>query len=363
MRWQFDTSIFLRCLMTLSANCFRTKNGYDEPMRAFEYFLLENFDADEAISNPCNPPKILGKATDALLTEVASRPVNTYLYNECCRKYGSGMVEKLIRCGVLRFSGVALLCDCPILLREDATALYTEIASKASALVDLLLRDITEIRNCSHGLDNAFPVELHLYHMLCGKVFDGCFFDYLSSHGVAAISRQYPSGLDYLCVIYEQCEELQKLSDGLFCSYNRFANDKCSLQSFGDAQGNRFDFYRFFRLMEQGRFSRKFKEAEMRLKNSCGIACKDALLNEVASLIWMGRCHPAAMDMLELFGYARSGAIGVPVYLPRIWNMWQKSKALLKTYGSSVWGYAAGSCGCPGDYGSPARCQSSGNCQ
>ena len=55
----------------------------------------------------------------------------------------------------------------------------------------------------------------------------------------------------------------------------------------------------------------------MCLKNSCGIASKDALLNEAASLIRTGKCHPATMDMLELFGYVRNGAIGIPVYLPK----------------------------------------------
>lgn len=284
-------------------------------MREFEYFLFENFDADEESNNPYNPRSFLGSETDTLLTEVAQLPVNTYSYNECCEKYSTHIVRKLIDGGVLRPSGTALAFDCPIFLREDATVLHTEIASKASGLVDLLQNSMTAIWDCCAKIENGSPVEMNLYHILCGMVFDGDFFEYLSNKGALATSRQHPSGLDYLSVIYEKCEELQTLSDGLLCSYNRFVNAKCSLQSFGDAQGNRFDFYRFFRLMEQGTLPDKFKDAEA-LVDGFGGANKDSLLDEVVSLVQTGRCDPAVMNLLKLFGYAQDGAICVPVYSP-----------------------------------------------
>lgn len=263
-------------------------------MRVFEYFLFENFDADEEASSPDNPRSFLGKETDAILTTVADFPVNACSYNGSCKKYSTHLVRKLINGGILRPSGTSLVFDCPVFLREDATVLRTEIASKASELVDLLQSGMTEIRDCCGKISNGFPVELNLYHILCGMVFDGNFFEYLSSKGALATSRQHPSGLDYLTVIYE----------------------KCSLQSFGDARGNRFDFYRFFRLMEQGSLSDKFKDAEALLLDGFGGVNKELLLDEVVSLVQTGRCAPAAVTMLELFGYAQSGAICVPVYTP-----------------------------------------------
>lgn len=284
-------------------------------MREFEYYLFENFDADEESNNPNNPRNFLGTRTDAILTEVAQLPANTCSYNECCEKYGTHVVRKLIDGGVLCHSGTALVFDCPIFLREDAAVLHRSIASKAPSLVDLLQNSMTEVRDYCGKIGNGFSVELNLYHIFCGMVFDGYFFEYLSNTGALATSRQHPSGLDYLTVIYEKCEELQTLSDGLLCSYNRFVNAKCSLQSFGDAQGNRFDFYRFFRLMEQGTLPDKFKDAEA-LVVGFGGANKDSLLDEVVSLLQTGRCDPAVMDLLELFGYAQNGAICVPVYIP-----------------------------------------------
>lgn len=141
------------------------------PMREFEYFLFENFDADKESNNPYNPRNFLGSGTNAILTEVASLPVDTCFYNDSCDKHGTHLVRKLIDGGVLRPSGTALAFDCPIFLREDAAVLHTEIASKASALVDLLDNSMTVIRNCCAKIVNGFPVEMNLYHILCGMIF------------------------------------------------------------------------------------------------------------------------------------------------------------------------------------------------
>jgi hypothetical protein len=211
---------------------------------------------------------------------------------------------------------MALALDCPIFLREDATVLHNEIAVKAVHLADLIENKIAEIRACCAEIRNGFPTEMNLYHILCGMVFDGNFFDYLNDNEALATSRQHPSGLDYLSVIYEKCDELQTLSNSLLCSYNRLVNDKCSLESFGDANGNRFDFYRFFRLIERGNLPAKFKDAKALLHENFGGASKDALLSNVLSLVQIGRCVPATMNLLEQFGYMRNGNICVPIYTP-----------------------------------------------
>ena len=176
-------------------------------MKEFEYFLFENFDADSEANNPRNPRNFLGKETDGVLSEIGDQPANSYSYHACCEKYSTGLVRKLISGGVLRENGSGLSFDCPIFLREDAEVLHREIASKASALVDLLEGSLSDIRACCAGIHNGFSVERNLYHILCGMVFDGRFFDSLSNRGVLAASRQHPSGLDYLTVIYENCDE------------------------------------------------------------------------------------------------------------------------------------------------------------
>ena len=279
-------------------------------MREFKYFLFENFDADKEAGNPNNPRNFLGKETDAVLSEIIQNDVG----HACCGNHREQLLHKLIDGGVLRPNGEGLVFDCPIFLREDASVLHAEIASKASALADLLENSLAEIQACCAKIDNGFPVEVNLYHILCGMVFDGRFFDYLSDKGALDTSRRHSSGLDYLTVIYEKCDELQSLSDGLLCSYNRLVNEKCSLQSFGDANGDRFDFYRFFRLTEQGNVPAKFMRAETLMRDGFGGTSKDTILEETVSLLLTGRCVPVVEALLEEFGYVCDGVVCVPVF-------------------------------------------------
>lgn len=285
-------------------------------MREFEYFLFENFDADAEAENPLNPRKFFGKETDAVLSWVAERPAGARDYAGCRDTFGASLVDRLTQAGFLRRSGAAVVFDCPLFLREDAALLRKEAAARSAALADLLTDRMADIRACCAGIQNGFSVERNLYHILCGMVFDGGFFDYLSEKGVLAVSRLHSSGLDYVSVIYEKCGELRKLSDGLLCSYNRLVNEICSLQSFGDAQGDRADFYRFFRQMEQNAVPAGLKDAEELLRENYGGADKNALLADAAALIRTGRRAPAARKLLERFGYLRNGKVCVPVYTP-----------------------------------------------
>lgn len=172
-------------------------------MREFEYFLYENFDADQESQNPYNPRRFLGKDTDAVLSEIARQTLNACNYNSCCDRFGTALVQKLVDGGILRRSGTALVFDCPVFLREDAAVLQNEVAAKSAALADMLESKIKEIRACCAVIHNGVSVERNLYHILCGMVFDGSFFVYLRGKGALAMSRKHFSGLDYLSVLYE----------------------------------------------------------------------------------------------------------------------------------------------------------------
>ncbi len=167
---------------------------------------------------------------------------------------------------------------------------------------------------CCERLNNSFSTQCNLYHILCGMIFDGFFFDYLNGRGALATKNLHPSGLDYLSVIYEKCESLEKLSTGTLCSYNRLTNKSCALQSFGDAMGDRFDFYRLFRLMEKGAVPEKFAAGASLLQKAIGGSDKDALLAQTVTLVQNGHYLPEVMELLECFGYAQNGEISVPVY-------------------------------------------------
>lgn len=284
-------------------------------MRHFSYFLFENYDVDVHSHNPLNPRRFLNRETDAALSYISEFPAGSCNFETCLEFFGSDMLNTLIACGVIRKEADCVLFDTPVFLREDASVLRSKMNTVALTLTDELEKCVPQIRSLCDEIKNGFPVELNLYHILCGNVFDGVFFDYLEQNNAVATSRAHTSGLDYLSIIYEQCEELDTYSDGLLCSYNRFANSCCALQSFGDANGNRHDFYRFFRLMEIGNLSAKFQTAQL-LLGKCGSINKDEILLQVTNLIRCGSCSPSVLALLEHFGYAKEGMICVPVYTP-----------------------------------------------
>ncbi len=273
-------------------------------MREFEYFLYENFDADEQAHNPANPRSFLNNDASQILNLVSlGEPLSD---NE--------LLQKLLESGVLRRDGNKFSFDRPIFLSEDADVLEREIPARIQPIAALLATSLPEIWNCCRKIQNGFSLQVNLYHILCGMVFDGYFFDYLSEKGALATSRIHSSGLDYLVVIYEKCEELYAFSNRLLCSYNRFCNHQCSLQTFGDSLGNRFDFYRFFRLMEQNKLPEAYKSAFKLVCNSS--LNKETILQETAAWLNHKQCSKPVMQLLKCFGYARNGKPAVPVFRP-----------------------------------------------
>lgn len=284
-------------------------------MRHFSYFLFENFDADAHSHDPLNPRRFLNAETDTILSYIAGFPAGSCDFESCANTFGNDVLNTLMVGGVIKKDRDCVLFDTPIFLREDTAALRSKMDAIANGLTDELEKCIPQIRSLCGAISNGFSVELNLYHILCGMIFDGFFFDYLDRNNAVTTSRLHTSGLDYLSVIYEQCAELDAYSDGLLCSYNRFANSHCALQSFGDANGNRHDFYRFFRLLETGKLPEQYRTAQ-HLLNECGNIDKDEILQQVSNYIKHGSCSTSVLALLEHFGYIKEGVISVPIYTP-----------------------------------------------
>ena len=283
-------------------------------MRTFTYFLYENFDADQAAGHPGDPRRILTGSADALLYRVADFPPRTCPAALLREEFGPDAVDRLISAGALREADGVLAYDTPVFLAEDVPALRDFFTASAAPLADRLWERREALWDAAGAIQNGFDAKTNLYHILCGMIFDGYFFDWLGQRGAVAVSRPHISGLDYLSVIYEACEGLQRFSDGILCSYNRFTDGETSLQSFGDADGDRFDLYRCFRLREQGPLPERFREAEILLDKLPNGEERRILLQETCKLLQGRVCQADCLAILELFGYVEDGDICVPVF-------------------------------------------------
>lgn len=301
-------------------------------MRHFQYFLYENFDPDTLSKEQQNPRTVLRSPTDCVLSKMAEMPAFSYWYQDACADFSRALIDSLIDVGVIRVSNGFILFDTPIILQQDQAVLTKLLADRASRLADGIEQHKSELYSLAQAIKNGFDVRTNLYHILCGAVFDGCLFDALHREEILTTSRLHTSGLDYLIVIYEQCAELCNFSNQLLCSYNRLTDGVRSLQSFGDCAGNRFDFYRLFRLWEQNALQGKFLALSHILNGEDCASLKGSLLLEVQKFVDTGICSHTCLSLLERFGYAKDGKLCVPVFRRNDQSVAQKISDMILTY-------------------------------
>lgn len=281
--------------------------------REFDYFLFDNFD-DAAVSIFDNPRNYLNKSADSILTDVVNAGAFGCSYNEMCSQYTSQQINNLIHIGLLRVEHDMLLLDSTVIVHEDIQSIERCLKAEISHLTDKLCEKKSELYACVRSVGNGFDEKTNLYHLLCGAVFDGSFFNYLSKQHILATSRLHPAGIDYIITIYEKCPGLDSFSNHLLCSYNRFSDGSRTLQSFGDANGNRIDFYRFYRQKMLGAVPPELKYIEKMWDAFATDNDKVHILNALQAFDQTGSCDENCMRLFEAFGYIVDGKYAVPVF-------------------------------------------------
>lgn len=266
----------------------------------FDIFYYDN-DIDAA--NIYDPRRVLTQKSWPVLQMVSEWPTGEEVL-QCCDEQ---QVHDMVNVGALRWEDGDLRFDTPIFLQEDAAVLNGIFAEEACTLANRLGAHKKQLYALAGDIQNGFMPAENLYHILCGMVFDGSFFDALCVSGVVSTSRLHPSGMDYLTIIYQQCPELDTLSSKLLCSWNRLVCNGVALQSFGDSDGARHDFYRAYQLQAHTRREGKFPDCAL-------LPQKEELLAQTLRLVEKGDCEPWAVKLLERYAYTDNGRICVPVF-------------------------------------------------
>ena len=279
-------------------------------MRSFEYYLYG--DCPENASSD-NPRALFGAKADAVLSMILEFEPGDCRYDALCKQFSEEYIQSLIRIGLIRTENGAVLLDSTVLTGKDVFKLESGMRARATRMADKIQAREAEFREAA-AISNGFSAAMNLYHLLCAATFDGCFFDLLSARGVVATSRVHPSGLDYLIIVYERTPALEQFSRKLICSYNRLSDGERALQSFGDADGNRRDFYRF-RMMRALNRETGAPDDVLRVWDS--IAERrfvKTMLDAAQCMADFGDCDARCNRLLEYFGYVQNGRIVVPVY-------------------------------------------------
>lgn len=295
-------------------------------VRQFNYYLYDN-DCSAQVRTPEDDPRgVLNEKADGVLTAVVEAAPGTVGYADLCGRFSCALVDSLIHIGLLRKEDERLFLDSTVIVEEDAAWLRHCFSDRAARMAEAIVERKAEFYGLAEKLDNGFPPRVNLYHLLCGAVLDGDFFECLSEQGVVATSRTHESGLDYLIIAYEKSQALDEFSRKQLCSYNRFTDGTRALQSFGDADGNRADAFLFSRQKQLGKVPRSLKHVEA-LWDSIGDVRKN-LLDELEKIVETGRCEEHCRELLCAFGYIQSGRAAVPVYRSNHQPVLQELEAL-----------------------------------
>ncbi|MBE5905459.1 MAG: hypothetical protein E7277_01525 [Lachnospiraceae bacterium] len=268
----------------------------------FDVYYYENFDYTPVYKD--NPRYVMSQdEVFAFLTEIAEKKPYSLMTENCLK---ADLLEQLIHIGALTEKDGRIGFDCPIFVEKDYENLQWLSQQAALAIVDALALRLGSLKRLVKKIENGFSEKVNLYHLLCGQIFDGYMFDFLEKEGVVTTSKVNPSGLDYLMVLYEQSEKLQKYSNGLLCSYNRLATTRGVFSSFGDAAGNRRDFYRHIRRMETGNLTEE--ERAIRIPD------REVLAIQYERLLDGYDVAETYKTIFDYFGYTKDGVPCVPIY-------------------------------------------------
>ena len=282
---------------------------YEE--KQFSCYLYDQMEDEKEAGNPDNPRNFMDSLSP-LISALVSREAGTLSYEDLSSQFGSDYIDRMIRCGVLRREQHHVYLDTPVFLESDASVLAAHFASVADKMADLIASCKQPLYELVGKINNGFPPERNLYHLLCGWSLDGAMIDRLVREDIISEGRLHPTGLDYLLILYEKSPSLDAFSDRLLCSFNRCVREGCALESFGDADGNRLDCFRYFRLKEQGKLTPAYNRIHNAMKN---LSAAD-LVQAAKTLVAGQEADVQSVRALEAFGYVREGKPCVPVFTP-----------------------------------------------
>lgn len=188
-----------------------------------------------------------------------------------------------------------------ILLKNHHTALIDSIQSLRKQLIELY---------------PTIKIELSLYHLLCGKIFDGLMFDYLEQQGLLKQSYIQNDNRDFMLVGYQNSNMCNKFNANLYCSFNNAKYKDNSLTSFGNASGKRLDYFRYFKLREKNNLYGKFLIMHRYFQNKTNSEIvKNSLDNIIDLLNKKQVINNKYLEILKLTNYVdKDNQIIVPVF-------------------------------------------------
>lgn len=179
-----------------------------------------------------------------------------------------------------------------------------------------LLNKIEKLKDILLELYPDIEIKQSLYHLLCGKIFDGLMFDYLEEKGLLKQSYIQKDNRDYILIGYQNSYKCNKFNANLFCSFNNAKYMNSSLTSFGNATGERLDYFRYFKLREKNNIYGKFTKIHSYLRNETDT---DIVKNSLSNILNLSDGKKVSdnkyLEILKFINYVdKNNNIIVPIF-------------------------------------------------
>lgn len=159
------------------------------------------------------------------------------------------MIEKMIYLDLIRESEGLYKINFTTIYEKDlheidhfSKHMAMEIAKRINESKHAIIESADRLKSTS-----KFSVQELLYHIIGSYILDGIAIDTLCKKGYFKTSKKQVGHRDYILFGFEKSKKVDAFSENILCSCNNYRTEKISFVSFGDAAGERNDFYRFNR--------------------------------------------------------------------------------------------------------------------
>lgn len=204
----------------------------------------------------------------------------------------------------------------PFFLDCDIKELQLTVFNLLNKNKSTLLNKIEGLKDKLLELYPNIEIKQSLYHLLCGKIFDGLMFDYLEERGLLKQSYIQKDNRDYMLIGYQNSYKCNKFNAHLFCSFNNAKYMNSSLTSFGNASGERLDYFRYFKLREKNNIYGKFIKIHRLFQNETNTdIVKNSLSNILNLLDGKQLSDNKYLDVLRITNYVdNNNNVIVPIF-------------------------------------------------
>lgn len=177
-------------------------------------------------------------------------------------------------------------------------------------IIEVINKYISNITNkLKPFLNNLNYDKETLYHLVCNDVFDNYAFDYLVEKNILTNNKNNIGNRNYIIIGYEKSEFIDDYSNKLLCSNNRYNCGRITFNSFGDNNGFRNDFFRYFRLRQMNIILSKEIDNFYKINNENELVFKKKLENTVLN----NNIDNDAIHLLNKLSYYKDNKINVPI--------------------------------------------------